>query len=509
MQKRTLAPKLVAGALIFSLSITAVPFLPDMGTAQTSASVAYAAEDDFTFDAASGCITAYKGSDQNVTIPRTIGGVSVSGIEWGSFSGNTSMTQATIPETVTSIGSMAFEGCTALTGITVPSGVTEIAPYTFYGCSKLSSVKIPNTVTRIMLEAFGGCTSLRSITIPASVTSIEDDAFSGIGSLTIIGEKGSYAESYAKNAGMSFTEAEEGGGDSDQAAADIVIAQIAAIGDVTLNSKDTVAEARFAYDALTQSQKALVTNLDVLTAAEDTLERLIAEAEATAQDRTAAATVIERIAALGTITLDKQSAIESIRKSYNALTDRQKALVKNYSTLTAAEAKLAELVKEQNQNPNQPKLTLSKTKYTLYTKGKRTLTLTASANGKKLGKTSVTWKSSKPKVASVSSSGKITAKKKGKTTISATYQGVTVKCTITVKKPTLKLKKSKAVLKAGKKVRIRATATPAKKITYRSGNKRVATVSKKGIVTAKKAGRTKITVTANGVKKRFTVIVSK
>ena len=489
MQKRTLAPKLVAGALIFSLSITAVPFLPDMGTAQTSASVAYAAEDDFTFDAASGCITAYKGSDQNVTIPRTIGGVSVSGIEWGSFSGNTSMTQATIHETVTSIGS--------------------IAPYTFYGCSKLSSVKIPNTVTRIMLEAFGGCTSLRSITIPASVTSIEDEAFSGIGSLTIIGEKGSYAESYAKNAGMSFTEAEEGGGDSDQAAADIVIAQIAAIGDVTLNSKDTVAEARFAYDALTQSQKALVTNLDVLTAAEDTLERLIAEAEATAQDRTAAATVIERIAALGTITLDKQSAIESIRKSYNALTDRQKALVKNYSTLTAAEAKLAELVKEQNQNPNQPKLTLSKTKYTLYTKGKRTLTLTASANGKKLGKTSVTWKSSKPKVASVSSSGKITAKKKGKTTISATYQGVTVKCTITVKKPTLKLKKSKAVLKAGKKVRIRATATPAKKITYRSGNKRVATVSKKGIVTAKKAGRTKITVTANGVKKRFTIIVSK
>ena len=47
----------------------------------------------------------------------------------------------------------------------------------------------------------------------------------------------------------------------------------------------------------------------------------------------------------------------------------------------------------------------------------------------------ITWKSSKPSVLSVNSSGKITAKKKGKATITATVKGVkTVKKVITVKK---------------------------------------------------------------------------
>jgi len=47
----------------------------------------------------------------------------------------------------------------------------------------------------------------------------------------------------------------------------------------------------------------------------------------------------------------------------------------------------------------------------------------------------ITWKSSKPSVISVSSSGKITAKKAGKATITAKVKGgVTVKKTITVKK---------------------------------------------------------------------------
>ena len=47
----------------------------------------------------------------------------------------------------------------------------------------------------------------------------------------------------------------------------------------------------------------------------------------------------------------------------------------------------------------------------------------------------ITWKSSKPSVLSVNSSGKITAKKTGKATITAKIKGMTtVKKTITVKK---------------------------------------------------------------------------
>ena len=61
---------------------------------------------------------------------------------------------------------------------------------------------------------------------------------------------------------------------ADKAAADAVTAQIEAIGEVKLESKDAIAAARAAYEALTAEQKALVTNLKVLTAAEASLAAL-------------------------------------------------------------------------------------------------------------------------------------------------------------------------------------------------------------------------------------------
>ncbi len=75
---------------------------------------------------------------------------------------------------------------------------------------------------------------------------------------------------------------EEGGPvdpDPDQVAADAVIAKIAAIGEVTTNSGDAIMAARNAYDALSDAQKNLVTNLDVLTAAEKAFKELEEEPE--------------------------------------------------------------------------------------------------------------------------------------------------------------------------------------------------------------------------------------
>jgi hypothetical protein len=53
-----------------------------------------------------------------------------------------------------------------------------------------------------------------------------------------------------------------------------VIDKISAIGDVTLESEDAIKEARTAYDALTDTQKELVSNKDVLEKAETTLKEL-------------------------------------------------------------------------------------------------------------------------------------------------------------------------------------------------------------------------------------------
>ncbi|MBQ8144957.1 MAG: S-layer homology domain-containing protein [Butyricicoccus sp.] len=77
------------------------------------------------------------------------------------------------------------------------------------------------------------------------------------------------------------------GGDqaaADQAAADAVEETIAAIGAVTLESETAIDEARTAYDALTDAQKALVENYETLTAAESALEDLKAAADDQVQE---------------------------------------------------------------------------------------------------------------------------------------------------------------------------------------------------------------------------------
>jgi len=140
------------------------------------------------------------------------------------FEGCSSLTSVTIPNSVTNIGRDAFKKCSGLTGVyitdlvawckinfnvvfgtssdnplayahnlylngnlvtdlTIPDGVTSIGSGAFYGCSSLTSVRIPNGVTSIGNGTFSECTSLNSITIPNSVTSVGDYAFYNCSSL--------------------------------------------------------------------------------------------------------------------------------------------------------------------------------------------------------------------------------------------------------------------------------------------------------------------------------------
>ena len=117
------------------------------------------------------------------------------------------------------------------------------------------------------------------------------------------------------------------------AAAKAVDEKIAAIGEVTLDSKDAIEGARAAYDALSDEEKALVTKADILTAAEAKLAQL----EKEAADKAAAKAVDEKIAAIGEVTKDSKGAIEAARSAYNALTADQKSLVAKADDLVAAE----------------------------------------------------------------------------------------------------------------------------------------------------------------------------
>ena len=116
------------------------------------------------------------------------------------------------------------------------------------------------------------------------------------------------------------------------------------------------------------------------------------------------------------------------------------------------------------------------------------------------------WKLKKTKAAKLKGN-KLTIKKTG--TIKVTEQKTKQTVTIKVKKPTLSLNKKKVTLKVGATFQINASATPAANISYKSAKSRIAKVSSTGLITAVKKGKTTITVKANGVKKKITVVVKK
>ena len=122
----------------------------------------------------------------------------------------------------------------------------------------------------------------------------------------------------------------------DAAAAKAVDDLIDAIGEVTADSGDAIKAARAAYDALTDTQKELVKNYEKLTAAEEAYTALV--------DAAAAKAVDDLIDAIGEVTADSGDAIKAARAAYDALTDTQKELVKNYEELTAAEEAYTTLV---------------------------------------------------------------------------------------------------------------------------------------------------------------------
>lgn len=114
--------------------------------------------------------------------------------------------------------------------------------------------------------------------------------------------------------------------------------KINAIGEVTLESGLALNAARAAYDALSDMEKAYVSNYVVLTRAEKRF----------AQIKNASA-VEQLINAIGSVTQNSEAAIRAARSAYNALTAEEKALVENYASLTQAERAYKELMDKKPQ----------------------------------------------------------------------------------------------------------------------------------------------------------------
>jgi hypothetical protein len=175
------------------------------------------AQFNYTINNGTITITKYTGPGGEVIIPDTIQELPVTSIAGcysgcGAFSFCTSLTNVTIPNSVTNIGYQAFFSCTSLTNVTIGNGVIRIEDWAFGDCTSLTAITvdasnrvyssmagvlfdknqtaliqcpggkagsytIPSSVTSIGSRAFAYCHSLTSVTIPNSVTSIGSWAF--------------------------------------------------------------------------------------------------------------------------------------------------------------------------------------------------------------------------------------------------------------------------------------------------------------------------------------------
>ena len=151
------------------------------------------------------------------------------------FEGCISLEQVTLLKGTERIGNYAFANCTNLKTIILLEGLKTIG-YNFISGTSVTNLTIPKTVTEIGYDrwmgwgATNGAESLKSIVfeegmeripdyicrnsgensvlrevrIPESVTEIGNEAFYNCISITIYGYSGSYAETYAKSKNISF-----------------------------------------------------------------------------------------------------------------------------------------------------------------------------------------------------------------------------------------------------------------------------------------------------------------
>ncbi len=188
-------------------------------------------------------IIGYKGDRNEITVPGSIGGVTVTAIGDYAFSPDAkriraaqrelrkSLTKITLPDTVERIGEFAFFKCRSLSQINLPERLTEISKgmlditgmeeivigsnikkigaVAFYGCPGLKTVRICEGVAEIGEAAFYYCTGLETVELPRSIKKIpkntmSESPFWACNKLTIMVHRGSYAEKYCKENNQNY-----------------------------------------------------------------------------------------------------------------------------------------------------------------------------------------------------------------------------------------------------------------------------------------------------------------
>lgn len=106
-----------------------------------------------------------------ISIPSSIGRLGTAAFE------GTGLTHVTIPDTVEQVDPAVFQNCTKLVSVKLPAKLAEIDQYMFANCISLQHVDMPDSITKINIYAFHNCTSLTSLALPKNLSSLSVGCF--------------------------------------------------------------------------------------------------------------------------------------------------------------------------------------------------------------------------------------------------------------------------------------------------------------------------------------------
>ena len=120
-------------------------------------------------DSESYVIMEYNGDEENVTIPNSYNGKTISRIGSFAFYGNNTIKTLVVNNNIKTLAGLCFGACENLESVKFTSGgECEIGHCAFRGCTKLSTLDLSG-VSKLRASCFAWCTSLTEVVCPKNV----------------------------------------------------------------------------------------------------------------------------------------------------------------------------------------------------------------------------------------------------------------------------------------------------------------------------------------------------
>jgi uncharacterized protein YjdB/deoxycytidine triphosphate deaminase len=441
------------------------------------------------------------GSLEEVIIPNSVTAI-YSGRYESTFGGCGNLVKVTIGDGLKELQERSFENCAKLKDITIGKNLRIIGREVFQNCGSLTNIVIPSSVKGIERGAFINCGSLKTLKLSEGLEYIGEAAFSNCGSLEEVIIPNSVTAIYSGRYESTF-------GNCGNLKKLLIPNSVSSIGErVIYESVNAViygyadsAAAQYAMDNNLPFQELPAKFSEAITLKEKELLLMVGEVRALAYTVTPADTTD---AIVWKTTDEKIAAVDNV----GIVTARSIGSVSIIAATTSGKRASITIIVQAAPRT----LTFKTASKTIALD--QTYTQTAAIDDGSRTDVKVTYLSSNPEIASVSTSGKVTPKKAGTVTITAsTFNGLSAVYQLTVKKTpaSVTLTPSKITLKVKETHTLKAalpSGSYTSKYTYVSSNTKIVTVDSKGKITARKKGTATITVTThNGKKATCTVTV--